>query len=186
MNNKKVIISKNTLTIFMMLVSVVISAQEKLMTKKGTIQFEASVPSFEEIKAKNENVSCVLNTKTGEIASLALVKGFRFKIALMEEHFNENYIESDKYPKATFKGKIQQFDIQKITEKAVAYKMTGTLEIRGKGKAIETTALIRKTSKGIEIKSAFDVSTDDFGIEIPSVVSKKVSKKVNIETLFEL
>lgn len=185
MDNKKQISTKNTLMLLLMFVSVVILAQEKLITKKGTIQFEASVPSFEEIKAKNENVSCVLNTKTGEIASLALIKGFRFKIALMEEHFNENYIESDKFPKAVFKGKLHQFDILKITDKAVAYQMTGTLEIRGKSKIIETTALIRKSNKGIEVKTDFEVLTDDFGIEIPSVVSKKVSKKVNITTLFE-
>jgi hypothetical protein len=186
MNNKKRFTMNKMMIFLLVFNTMTIFSQEKLTTKKGIIKFEASVPSFEEIKAQNENVSCVLNTKTGEIASLALVKGFRFKIALMEEHFNENYIESDKYPKATFKGKIQQFDLAQITEKAAPYKMTGTLEIRGKSKAIETTAMIKKTSKGIEIKSAFDVSTDDFGIEIPSVVSKKVSKKVEIETLFEL
>ena len=65
-------------------------AQEKLITKSGKITFKASVPSFEEVKATNESSSCVLNTTTGEIASLALMKGFRFKIALMEEHFNGN------------------------------------------------------------------------------------------------
>lgn len=160
-------------------------AQDKLITKKGTIQFEASVPSFEEIKAKNDNVSCVLNTKTGEIATLALIKGFRFKIALMEEHFNENYIESDKYPKATFKGKIHEFNVDKISENVSKLRMTGTLEIRGKSSPIETFALVKKTQKGIEIKSNFEVQTDDFGIEIPNIVSKKVSKKVKIETMFE-
>ena len=84
-------------------------SQSKLITKTGKITFEASVPAFEEVKAKNESVTCILNTENGEIATLALIKGFRFKIALMEEHFNENYIESDRYPKATFKGKIDDF-----------------------------------------------------------------------------
>ena len=86
-------------------------AQTKMFTKSGKISFEASVPAFEEVKAKNESVTCVLNPSTGEIASLALIKGFRFKVALMEEHFNENYIESDTYPKAIFKGKIDNFDV---------------------------------------------------------------------------
>ena len=107
-------------------------AQDKLITKSGTITFEASVPSFEEVKAKNSGVSCVINTKTGEIASLALLKGFRFKVALMEEHFNENYVESDKFPKATFKGKIENFDLSKITSTATNYTIKGKLELHGK------------------------------------------------------
>jgi len=159
-------------------------SQDRLVTKKGIIKFEASVPSFEEIKAKNENVSCILNTSNGEIASLALIKGFRFKIALMEEHFNENYIESDQHPKATFKGKIQNFNLNKISETASSHKMSGTLEIKGKSKTIETIALIKKTPNGIELQSKFEVSTEYFGIEIPNIVSNKVSKKVKIETLF--
>ncbi|MCK6607633.1 MAG: YceI family protein [Flavobacterium sp.] len=161
-------------------------AQDKLITKTGTITFEASVPSFEEVKAKNSGVSCVLNTKTGEIASLALMKGFRFKVALMEEHFNENYVESDKFPKATFKGKIENFDLSKITSTANNYTIKGKLELHGKLKDIVITAKIKKGKDGIEIVSDFNVNTDDFDIEIPSVVSKKVTKKVNVQFEFVL
>ena len=161
-------------------------AQDKLITKTGTITFEASVPSFEEVKAKNSGVSCVLNTKTGEIASLALMKGFRFKVALMEEHFNENYVESDKFPKATFKGKIENFDLSKITSTANNYTIKGKLELHGKLKDIVITAKIKKGKDGIEIVSDFSVNTDDFDIEIPSVVSKKVTKKVNVQFEFVL
>ena len=92
----------------------IVNAQEKFITKSGVINFEASVPSFEEVKAKHQSVSALLKSN-GEFASLALVKGFRFKVALMEEHFNENYAESSKFPKATFKGKIKGFDISKLT-----------------------------------------------------------------------
>jgi hypothetical protein len=184
MNYKKTIEFKNFLTLLLMFFVIGSYAQQKLITKKGTVQFEASIPSFEEVKAKNENVSCIFNVATGEIASLALIKGFRFKIALMEEHFNENYIESDKYPKATFKGKIHQFDVTKLSEKAINYKMSGIIEIRGKSKTFETIATIKKTNNGIQITSVFELLTDDFGIEIPSVVSNKVSKKVIIQTDF--
>jgi hypothetical protein len=156
-------------------------AQTKMITKTGKITFEASVPAFEEVKAKNETVTVVLNPTTGEIASLALIKGFRFKVALMEEHFNENYMESDSYPKATFKGKIDNFDITKVTATAQNYTIKGKLEIHGKSKDITITAAIRKTADGIEIVSNFNLSTDDFGIDIPSVVSKKVSKKVVVK-----
>ena len=78
-------------------------SQQKMIDKSGTITFEASVPTFEEVRAVNKSVTFVFNPKKGEITSLALMKGFRFKIALMEEHFNENYMETDDYPKAIFK-----------------------------------------------------------------------------------
>ncbi|WP_121313281.1 MULTISPECIES: YceI family protein [unclassified Flavobacterium] len=155
-------------------------AQTKLVTKTGKITFEASVPAFEEVKAKNEAVTCILNTETGEIASLALMKGFRFKVALMEEHFNENYVESDKFPKSTFKGKIDNFDLSKLTATAKEYTIKGKLELHGKSKDIVVTAKIKKTDAGVEIDSNFSVNTDDYGIEIPSVVSKKLTKKVAV------
>lgn len=167
-------------------ISIVSIGQNKMITKTGKITFEASVPSFEEVKAKNDNVTCILNPKTGEIASLVLIKGFRFKIALMEEHFNENYLESDTYSKATFKGKIENFDVTKLTATAKEFSLKGKLEMHGKTKEINIIAKIKKTEDGIKIDSSFDVNTDDFDIKIPSVVSKKVSKKVTIKFDFLL
>jgi len=161
-------------------------AQEKIITKSGTITFEASVPAFEEVKAKNLGASCVINTKTGEIASLALMKGFKFKVALMEEHFNENYVESSKYPKATFKGKIENFEYSKVSTSFQNYSIKGKLELHGKSKDISVIAKIRKTKDGLEISSNFSINSDDFDIEIPSVVSKKVAKKVNVSLDFLL
>jgi hypothetical protein len=156
--------------------------QEKMITKTGTIVFEASVPAFEEVKATNEKVSCVLNTTTGEIASLALMKGFRFKIALMEEHFNENYVESDQFPKAIMKGKLVGFSINKINETTFTkFEMVGELEMHGKKNPIKTFVLIKKSGKGLDLKSEFEVNASDYAIEIPSVVSKKVSNKVKIK-----
>jgi hypothetical protein len=176
---------KYTLLFFILSVGSMV-AQDKMTTKTGQMVFEASVPSFEEVKAKNESVSCILNTKTGEIAALALQKGFRFKIALMEEHYNESYVESDKYPKATFKGKIENFDFSKIDKTGKSYTIRGTLELHGKSKEISINATIKKVDSGIEIKSDFVLNSDDFNIEIPSVVSKKVSKKVNVSLHFIL
>lgn len=160
--------------------------QDRKITKTGQITFEASVPSFEEVKATNEAVSCVLNTKTGEIASLVLVKGFRFKIALMEEHFNENYIESNKYPKATFKGKLSNFDATALDTSPKKIKLSGTLELHGKSKEINTVAIISKKGNDIEIITDFDVNPDDFNIQIPKIVRQKVAKTVNIKTMFLL
>lgn len=154
--------------------------QSKKITKTGEIKFEASVPSFEEVKAQNNTTTVVLNTETGEIAALTLMKGFRFKIALMEEHFNENYIESDRYPKATFKGKVFGFDLTKLTESEKDFSIKGILELHGKSKEITVPAKIKKTDDGIELTTYFSVNSDDFNIEIPKIVSNKVSRKVNI------
>ena len=158
----------------------------KKLTKTGSITFEASVPSFEEVKGKNDVVTCVLNTTNGDLAALALMKGFRFKVALMEEHFNENYIESSKYPKATFKGKIENFDASKLSTTAKDYTIKGKLELHGKSKDITSIGKIKKVGNDIELKTNFSVNVSDFGIEIPSVVSKKVSKKVTIDCNFLL
>ena len=184
--NKKNIFMKNIFLFGALLIALMTNAQTKMITKTGKVTFEASVPAFEEVKAKNENVTCIINAQTGEIASLVLMKSFGFKVALMEEHFNENYIESDKYPKGTFKGKVENFDISKLTAAAKEFTITGKLELHGKLKAISIPAKIKKTKEGIEIISNFEVNSDDFNIEIPSVVSKKVSKKVNVTLNFQL
>jgi hypothetical protein len=177
---------KKIIVLVLLFITTIGLSQDKIITKNGKITFEASVPSFEEVKAKNEGVTCVINTKTGEIASLALVKGFRFKIALMEEHFNENYIESDKFPKATFKGKIDGFDFSKVTKDGKTYTVKGKLELHGKSKDITITATIKKTAEGYSLASNLIVNSDDFNIQIPNVVSKKVSKKINVTLDFNL
>ena len=177
---------KKRITLIVMICCFLGFAQDKKSTKTGEITFEASVPSFEEVKATNKGVSCILNTQTGEIAALALVKGFRFKVALMEEHFNENYIESDKYPKAIFKGKIDNFDIIKLTDTSQKYTIKGTLELHGKTKEVSSIASIKKSGDKIIIDTKFSVQPEDFDIKIPSVVSKKVAKTVDVTCHFSL
>ncbi len=179
--NHRKLMSKIKLLSLLFVISIGSFAQTKMITKTGKLTFEASVPAFEEVKAKNESATVVLNPTTGEIASLALIKGFRFKVALMEEHFNENYMESDSYPKATFKGKIDNFDVSKLTETSKVYTIKGKMEMHGKSKDITITANIKKSGDGIKIDSDFTLNTDDYGIDIPSVVSKKVSKKVAVK-----
>jgi hypothetical protein len=157
-------------------------SQQKMIDKAGTITFEASVPSFEEVRAVNKSVTFVLNTKTGEIASLALMKGFRFKIALMEEHFNENYMETDDYPKAIFKGKIEGFDANSLTTNFNDYPIKGNLELHGKSNPVAFTAKIRKIPNGIQIVSSFSVNASDFNITIPSLVKSKIANTVTIQS----
>jgi hypothetical protein len=156
-----------------------ISAQ-KFMTKTGSLKFEASVPSFEEVAGENNNVSAILETSTGEIAVLSLMKGFRFKVALMEEHFNENYMESDKFPKATFKGKIEDFDISKLSSVSKKFKLSGDLTLHGKTKKITAIAKILKSGDKISVMGNFEVKPEDFDIEIPKLVSKKLADEIKV------
>lgn len=156
------------------------SYAQKVITRTGEIKFEASVPTFEEIAAKNNSVSCIFDLNKGALVSLALVKAFRFKIPLMEEHFNENYMESTKYPKATFKGVVVDFDASKLTSKKTSYDIDGELTIHGVTKKIKTKIIVSKISEKIEVSSTFYISPEDYSVEIPSIVKNKISDKVKI------
>lgn len=159
-------------------------SQNKIATNSGTILFEASIPAFEEVKANNNTVSCTVNTITGEISSLAFISEFHFKMAMMQEHFNANYLESHKYPKATFKGNIHGFNLAIIGNVPKDFILTGTLSMHGKSKIISTIARIQKTENGLEIVTNFKVNTSDFGIKIPKIVQYKIAEIVTIKTTF--
>jgi polyisoprenoid-binding protein YceI len=165
-------------------VSAISAAQGKYLTKTGSISFEASVSSFEEVAAKNTSVTAIINTETGEIAVLTLINGFRFKNALMEEHFNENYAESTKYPKAIFQGKIEELALE---SSANHYKLNGELTFHGVTKAIEDIPVTAyKNNDKIKIDGAFKVLVSDFKIDIPKIVKNKVSEVVLVSFSFEL
>jgi hypothetical protein len=178
---------KNIFFLVSILLSSLVFSQDKIITKTATISFESLyLTSFQDVKAKNGEVTGVLNAKTGEFACLALIKGFRFEVALMEEHFNENYMESDVYPKTTFRGQIQNFDVTKLTASEREYFIKGILELRGKQKEITIISKIKRSNLfGIEISSLFYVLADDFGIPIPSVVKGKVSSKMKVNVDFK-
>lgn len=159
-------------------------AQEEKTTNSGIIIFEASVPLFEEVKASNKTASCILNIKTGTIASVVLIKDFRFKIPMMEKHFNENYMKSADYPKASFKGVIEGFNWNIIGTSPKEFKLKGTLKIHGKSKKISTIAILKKSDNGLEIISDFNLNSKDFNIEIPEMLSTKIAETVNVKTLF--
>ena len=172
---------KKTVLITMLLFSFIVFSQEKMITKTGTITFDASFPSFDEVKGVNRYVTFVLNPETGEIASLAIMKGFEFKIALMEEHFNESYMETNQYPKAIFRGQIEKFDQNSLTTTPKDFILNGKLEIHGKTKDINIIGHISKTGPRITILSNFSVNTSDFNIPIPALIKYKLASKVNIQ-----
>ena len=172
--------------IFILIVSFSIGMfGQKYITKTGTLNFEASTPAFEPVKAQHSTTTAVLDVSSGKVAVLALVKGFRFKNALMEEHFNENYMESDTFPKASFSGTIVDFNADNLgTENEFTVK--GKLTIHGVTKEIERPILLSKEGNIIMMKISFSTAPGDFNIEIPSVVKEKISESIAIVGTFEL
>ncbi len=159
---------------------------QKMMTRSGEVKFEASMPAFEEIAGTNSSVSCILDESTGEFVALVLVKAFKFKSPLMEEHFNENYMESTKFPKATFKGKINNLDASKLSSKPVAYDLDGDLTIHGLTKKVKTKINLALNAGKISAKSLILVKPQDYGVEIPNLVKGKIAENAKVSINFIL
>ena len=161
-------------------------AQKRYFTKTGTISFEASTP-LETINAVNKSATSVIDVSTGQIEFAVLIKGFEFNKALMQEHFNENYMESSKYPKSVFKGTIT--NIQNINfSKNGAYdaSVKGVLEIHGVKRNITTTATITVSGANVKAKTQFNILISDYNISIPGVVRDKISKtaRINVNCIY--
>lgn len=155
---------------------------QKYFTKSGTIGFDAtSSSSPEKIEGKNRSATCVVDTKSGAIQFAVLMKGFAFERALMEEHFNENYVESHKFPKAEFKGKIKDTeDIDFTKEGTYSVKVKGDLSMHGETKEVETTGKLMIKGGKISTIAEFSVKLSDYNISIPGLVADKVAKSAKI------
>jgi hypothetical protein len=150
------------------------SFAQKHITKNGHIRFYSETP-METIDAHNKQVNCALDSQSGDFVFKVLMKSFEFEKALMQEHFNENYAESDKYPNAMFKGKVTNLaDIDFTVDGEYQAVIEGDLTIHGVTNKVKHNGTF--TVKGGMIKglSVFNVKPDDYKIRIPSAVSKKL------------
>lgn len=167
-------------TLLILLFTISVKSQDKYFTKSGNVSF-FSYTFVEDIKADNDQVLSILNTENGQIVIKILMRSFHFKKALMQEHFNENYIESHKYPKAIFKGNIKNHEeIKELTKTEI----TGKLTIRGIEKQVVIKTNVEYLNDEIILKGDFKVQIADFDIKIPAVVRKNISKTIEIS--FEL
>ncbi len=170
------------LLIIMLLVAQSVFAQ-KYFTRTGSTGFRASVKAFEPVKALNKSTSAIL-TNEGKIASQLFISAFKFRLALMQEHFNENFMDSAEFPKATFRGNIHDIKVSELkNSKEVVIK--GTLNIRGIDKEVETKGTISKVGDKIVLVSKFVVLPGDFNIEIPSLLRRKIAREVTIDINYE-
>ena len=154
--------------------------QERYFTKTGKIEFYSKAP-LEDITAKNSTVTAVLDKTTGAFQFAVQMKSFEFEKALMQQHFNANYVESDKYPAAEFRGAI-------ANNAAVNYGKDGTYPVKVKGKLtlhnvtkdVDVPGTIKVANGKVEAISSFDIRLSDYRISIPSPVKNKVSNNIRI------
>lgn len=157
-----------------------ISAQ-RYFTRDGKISFSSDA-TMEKIGAVNNKVSSVLDVKTGDVEFAVLIKSFHFEKALMEDHFNENYLESSKFPKATFKGKITNItDLNLNVNGDYRAAVQGDLTIHGVTKPVQASARLSVLNDTIHATSTFDIAVADYNIEIPKVVRENIAKIVQIQ-----
>ena len=168
--------------VFLLIASVGLS-QSRYMDRAGKASFFSEAP-LENIEAHNDQVLSVLDTQKGEIAVSLLMKSFKFEKALMQEHFNEKYVESDKYPKATFKGTIANFpDLSK--DGTYTVDVTGDLTIHGETNTITTKAKLVSKGGAISGSTAFPIKIADYKIQIPTIVVKNIAEVVEVKVSFD-
>jgi hypothetical protein len=156
-------------------------AQNRWFTKEGYVRFYSHTP-LEDIEAKNYQVNSLVDFSTGDMAFSMLMKSFQFEKALMEEHFNEKYVESAKFPKSTFEGKYiasSPIDPRKAGEHKVTVR--GKLTIHGVTRDVETTGTFKADGKGTVIGTAvFTVKVADYEIKVPGVVKDNIAESIEI------
>jgi polyisoprenoid-binding protein YceI len=169
------------LIILSLLTMLVLSASgQKYMTKTGFISFFSHTP-MEDIKGDNNQVASVIDISTGEMVFQVLIKSFHFEKTLLEEHFNENYMESDKFPKASFKGKITNLSVIDLKKNgSYEVQVEGDLTIRDVVKKISVKGILEVVTGGINANAKFVIAPEDFNIEIPSVVRENIAKTVEV------
>ena len=169
---------KTLLSILLSAIAFSINAQQLYNLTKGEITFFSKTP-VEDISAKNVKPASLINLATLDIVVQMQIVHFKFPNSLMEEHFNENYMESAKYPKANFTGKINE-NIDYTKDGAYKITATGKLTIHGVTKNVTLTGTLTKKGTNLTLISEFDVALADYNIEIPSIVFQKIAEKIKV------
>lgn len=159
---------------------------QKYLTRTAKVSFDATAPnSPEKIEAINNEVANILDASSGDVVFQVLVKSFKFERALMQEHFNEKYMESDKYPKSEFKGNIKNnSDINYTKDGTYNATVTGKLTMHGVTQSVNTSGTVAVKGNSVTLNAKFTVKLADYKIAIPGVVADKVGKEaiINIES----
>lgn len=164
----------------MLIQIVIVRAQENYIDRNGKISFFSEAP-LENIEAHNSQGLSILDMTSGKVAISILMKGFKFEKALMQEHFNENYIESDKYPKATFTGAIKDFEKLDFSKpgNVVGYAV-GDITIHGVTKPLVAEVNFQIENNEVKVRTKFNLGVADFDIDIPQMVVRNIAETVEV------
>ncbi len=166
------------INIFLLLIICHSLSAQKYISKEGTISFFSETP-LENISAVNKNVSAVYDLASSDLVFQLDIKKFIFPIALMQEHFNENYLESDLYPKSKFIGRV----VNIIDEQAT---VSGDLTIHGITNSIKVVGSFIKSKNSVLINSQFIIKLKDYNIKIPKIVMYKIAEEIEVKVNIEL
>ncbi len=168
------------LHLFLILIATAVSGQ-KFVSEQSAVSFYSHA-AIEDITAKNKNATSIFNSATGEIVFSIPVTDFVFDKSLMQEHFNEKYLETEKYPKSTFKGKIVGFSESATGEQQV--KAQGKLTLHGVTKDIDVSGTAIMKSKKIVLQSKFIIVLEEYNIERPKFAWKNIAEQVEVTVEF--
>ena len=174
-NMKSILITCSLLLSFHVIIA------QKYISEKSEVVFFSEAP-MENIEAHNKNATSVFDASSGEIVFSVPIKSFQFEKSLMQEHFNENYMESDKFPKSTFKGKVSGFQNKEGIQKVSA---EGSLLIHGVTKNVKVTGDMQVKEGKIFLNAKFPVSVAEYDIKIPKIVFYNIAEVVDVTLNFQ-
>ena len=158
----------------------IVIGQDKYLTNEGVISFYSHT-AIEDITAINEKVAAVIDSESGEVAIIVVMSEFQFEKKLMQEHFNENYVESEKYPKAIFNGHIT--DNGKVDYKAPGIyevQVKGEMTIHGVAREVTSEGTVEVSRNGITARTKFMLNPEQYEIKIPKVVRNNIADNMEI------
>lgn len=158
---------------------------QKLIDRSAYAHFYSSTP-LEDIEAVNKKAMGVVDLSSGQVAVAIKMIDFEFDRSLMQEHFNENYVESDKYPKATFTGSIADFDSSKVMKliDTVSFKVKGSMSIHGITNEVEAEVNFIANEQKLYASTKFILALEDYDIDIPKVVILNIAEEVEVTARF--
>ena len=161
---------------------------QKYMTRTGKISFSATSPgSIEKIEGINNEVATILDAKSGALRFQVPIKSFKFQRELMQEHFNEDYMESDKYPKSDFAGTITNLnDINFTKDGTYNAQVSGKLTIHNVTHDVNVPGAITVKGNTVMLKAKFTITLHDYNVEVAAAVADKVSKEAKLTIEGEL
>ena len=172
---------KRTLLISLVFFSGCAIAQQRYFAEKASISF-FSDGVVEDITAKNEKVTSIFDAADGEVAYLLSVKDFQFPNKLMQVHFNEKYMESEKFPKSSFQGKITGLNLATTGKQNV--KAVGKLTMHGVVKNVEVPGTIEVNGNRLLLSTKFMVKLLDYNIKVPQIVYQNIAQEIEVSVEF--